>query len=216
MFFFNKKTPEEKEAARIAKLRKAEGDRGFGGALMTPVGELALADICLTRLHPETQTLVVHCQKREFSIPYANLRGLICSSEAEIARGESPITAEEMNALIEGDAGQFVGPLDAKATHRARWFLRLDYVDETRRAPGAHFHRLQYARVLHSQQQALCCRSVRGVHAGHRVPLRQQPGGLTHTAPHTPIRTLNFALRFLPQGFLKKILHFQAQKTIAH
>ena len=52
MFFFNKKTPEEKEAARIAKLRKAEGDRGFGGALMTPVGELALADICLTRLHP--------------------------------------------------------------------------------------------------------------------------------------------------------------------
>ena len=126
MFFFNKKTPEEKEAARIAKLRKAEGDRGFGGALMTPVGELALADICLTRLHPETQTLVVHCQKREFSIPYANLRGLICSSEAEIA-------------LIEGDAGQFVGPLDAKATHRARWFLRLDYVDETGAPQGLTF-----------------------------------------------------------------------------
>lgn len=139
MFFFNKKTPEEKEAARIAKLRKAEGNRGFGGALMTPVGELALADICLTRLHPETQTLVVHCQKREFSIPYANLRGLICSSEAEIARGESPITAEEMNALIEGDAGQFVGPLDAKATHRARWFLRLDYVDETGAPQGLTF-----------------------------------------------------------------------------
>lgn len=131
MLFFSKKSPEEKEAARIEKLRRAEADRGFGGALMTPIGELALADICLTRLHPDTQTLVVHCQKREFSIPYANLRGLTCSSEAEIARGESAITAEEMNALLAGEASQFVGPLDKNATYRARWFLRLDYVDET-------------------------------------------------------------------------------------
>lgn len=130
MFFFSKKTPEEKEAARLEKLRRTEGDRCFGGALMTPRGELQLADICLTQLHPDTQTLVVHCHKKELSIPYANLRGLTCSSEAEIARGESPITAEEINYLLEGDAGQFVGPLDKNATYRARWFLRLDYVDK--------------------------------------------------------------------------------------
>lgn len=130
MLFFNKKSPEEKEAARLEKLRRTEGDRCFGGALMTPRGDLQLADICLTRLRPDTQTLVVSCQKKELSIPYANLRGLTCSSEAEIARGESPITAAEMNDLLEGDAGQFVGALDKNATYRARWFLRLDYVDK--------------------------------------------------------------------------------------
>ena len=36
-----------------------------------------------------------------------------------------------MNALIEGDAGQFLGPLSKTVTSRARWFLQLDYVDGT-------------------------------------------------------------------------------------
>lgn len=129
MLFFSKKTPEEKEAARLEKLRRKEGDRCFGGALMTPKGELQLADICLAQLHPDTETLVVHCHRKELTIPYPNLRGLTCSSEVEILRGESPITAEEMNDLLEGDAGQFVGPLNKNAGSRSRWFLRLDYVD---------------------------------------------------------------------------------------
>ncbi len=130
MSFFRKKTPEEKEAARLEKLRRSEGSRCFGGALMTPEGELALADICYVNLHPETETLRVNCHKREVLIPYPNLRGLVCSSEAEIARGESPISPEEMETVLSCGADQFVGPLDPNVTYRARWFLRLDYVDD--------------------------------------------------------------------------------------
>ena len=44
MFLFNRKSPEEKEAARLEKLRRTEGDRAFGGAIMTPVSSLSLAD----------------------------------------------------------------------------------------------------------------------------------------------------------------------------
>ena len=129
MLFFKKKTPEEKEAARLEKLRRNEDARCFGGALMTPEGDLALGDICYVSLHPDTQMLRVNCHKREVLIPYPNLRGLICSGEAEIARGESPITPEEMETIFACGADQFVGPLDPKATYRSRWFLRLDYVD---------------------------------------------------------------------------------------
>ena len=50
MFLFNRKSPEEKEAARLEKLRRTEGDRAFGGAIMTPVSSLSLADICMVRL----------------------------------------------------------------------------------------------------------------------------------------------------------------------
>ena len=57
MFLFNRKSPEEKEAARLEKLRRTEGDRAFGGAIMTPVSSLSLADICMVRLVPEAQAL---------------------------------------------------------------------------------------------------------------------------------------------------------------
>lgn len=129
MFFFNKKSPEEKAAEHLEKLRRTEGDRVFGGALLTPAGELSLADICVMRLAPDEQNLIVECRRKQLVIPYANLRGMTTSSEAEIARGESAISALEMNALIEGDAGQFLGPLSKTVTSRARWFLQLDYVD---------------------------------------------------------------------------------------
>ena len=82
MSLFKRKSPEEKEAARIEKMRRTEGERGFGGALMTPVGDLALADIVIVRLDPEQQLLTINCQKRQFSIPYAALRGMTVSSEA--------------------------------------------------------------------------------------------------------------------------------------
>lgn len=66
MFLFNRKSPEEKEAARLEKLRRTEGDRAFGGAIMTPVSSLSLADICMVRLVPEAQALQINCgpQKR--------------------------------------------------------------------------------------------------------------------------------------------------------
>ncbi len=130
MSLFKRKSPEEKEAARIEKMRRTEGERGFGGALMTPVGDLALADIVIVRLDPEQQLLTVNCQKRQFAIPYGALRRMTVSSEAEIAKGESAITAQEMQDLLDGDAGQFVGPMDKNATYRARWFIRIEYQDE--------------------------------------------------------------------------------------
>ena len=128
MFFFNKKSAGEKAAEHLEKLRRTEGDRLFGGALITPVGDLALADICIVQLDPQAQCLRVSCHKKEFSIPYAALTGMANSSEVEIANGQSPISLQEMNALIEGDAGQFLGPLK-KNTNHARWFIRIDYRD---------------------------------------------------------------------------------------
>ena len=130
MFLFNRKSPEEKEAARLEKLRRTEGDRAFGGAIMTPVSSLSLADICMVRLVPEAQALQINCGRKSVSIPYAALRGMTTSSEAQIARNESPITASEMAALLSGDAGQFVGDLDKNAEARARWFIAIDYADE--------------------------------------------------------------------------------------
>ena len=97
MFFFNKKSPEEKAAEHLEKLRRTEGDRAFGGALLTPAGELSLADICVMRLAPDEQNLIVECRRKRLVIPYADLRGMSTSSEAEIARGESAISALEMN-----------------------------------------------------------------------------------------------------------------------
>ena len=130
MFLFNRKSPEEKEAARLEKLRRTEGDRAFGGAIMTPVSSLSLADICMVRLVPEAQALQINFRRKSGSIPYAALRGMTTSSEAQIARNESPITASEMAALLSGDAGQFVGDLDKNAEARARWFIAIDYADE--------------------------------------------------------------------------------------
>lgn len=145
MFLFNRKSPEEKEAARLEKLRRTEGDRAFGGAIMTPVSSLSLADICMVRLVPEAQALQINCGRKSVSIPYAALRSMTTSSEAQIARNESPITASEMAALLSGDAGQFVGDLDKNAEARARWFIAIDYADEPRPAT-AGFHCLQHAR----------------------------------------------------------------------
>lgn len=130
MFLFNRKSPEEKEAARLEKLRRTEGDRAFGGAIMTPMGVLSLADICMVRLAPEEQALQINCGRKLVSIPYAALRGMSTSSEAQIARDESPITALEMTELLSGDAGQFVGDMDKNAEARARWFIAIDYEDE--------------------------------------------------------------------------------------
>lgn len=130
MFLFNRKSPEEKAAEHLEKMRRTEGDRAFGGALMTPVGELALADICMIRLVPDQEALIISCQKRQFAIPYASLRGMTVSSEVEIAKGESAITKEEMEALLADEAGQFIGPLNKDAIYRARWFIRFDYIDE--------------------------------------------------------------------------------------
>lgn len=129
MLFFGKKSPEEKEKARIEKLRRTEGERGFGGALMTPVGELELADICIVRLDPEQKRVCIKCQKKEFTIPYRALISMEVASESQIARGESPITAEEMNALIEGEASIFVGALEKDQIYRARWFIRICYTE---------------------------------------------------------------------------------------
>ena len=84
MFLFNRKSPEEKEAARLEKLRRTEGDRAFGGAIMTPVSSLSLADICMVRLVPEAQALQINCGRKSVSIPYAALRGMTTSSEAQI------------------------------------------------------------------------------------------------------------------------------------
>ena len=86
MFLFNRKSPEEKEAARLEKLRRTEGDRAFGGAIMTPVSSLSLADICMVRLVPEAQALQINCGRKSVSIPYAALRGMTTSSEAQIAQ----------------------------------------------------------------------------------------------------------------------------------
>ncbi len=130
MFLFNRKSPEEKEAARLEKLRRTEGDRAFWRR-HHDAGELAfLADICMVRLVPEAQALQINCGRKSVSIPYAALRGMTTSSEAQIARNESPITASEMAALLSGDAGQFVGDLDKNAEARARWFIAIDYADE--------------------------------------------------------------------------------------
>ena len=123
--FFSKKSPEEKEKARIEKLRRTEGERGFGGALMTPVGDLALADLCVVRLDPAQQCLRISCQKKEYTIPYSALISMEVASESQIAKGESPISAEEMNALIEGEASAFIGPLEKTQIYRARWFIRI-------------------------------------------------------------------------------------------
>jgi hypothetical protein len=129
VFGFSKKTPEEKEAARLEKLRRTEGERAFGGALMTPAGELALADICMVRLNPERQALTIACQKRELAIPYAALRGMVWDSEVHIALGEGSITKEEMERTLDSGADAFVGALNKNADSRARWFIRLDYTD---------------------------------------------------------------------------------------
>ena len=103
MFFFNKKSPEEKAAEHLEKLRRTEGDRAFGGALLTPAGELSLADICVMRLAPDEQNLIVECRRKQLVIPYANLRGMTTSSEAEIARGESSISAAPAFSLSRSD-----------------------------------------------------------------------------------------------------------------
>ena len=158
MFLFNRKSPEEKEAARLEKLRRTEGDRAFGGAIMTPVSSLSLADICMVRLVPEAQALQINCGRKSVSIPYAALRGMTTSSEAQIARNESPITASEMAALLSGDAGQFVGDLDKNAEARARWFIAIDYADEAGAPQRLVF--LQHARAVHRPQQTLCRHAV--------------------------------------------------------
>lgn len=136
MLFFSKKSPEEKEKQRIEKLRRTEGERGFGGALMTPVGDLNLADLCIVRLDPAQQCIRITCQKKEHTVPYSALVNMNVASESQIAKGESPITAEEMNALIEGEASAFVGALEKDQIYRARWFIRICYTD----ADGAERH----------------------------------------------------------------------------
>ena len=111
MLFFGKKSPEEKEADRLEKLRRHEGDRAFGGALITPVGTLALADICMVRLEPEGRLLSISSGfHKRHEIPYSALRGMAIGSESQIAKGESAITAEEIRAAlrirpVSGDAG---------------------------------------------------------------------------------------------------------------
>lgn len=131
MLFFGKKSPEEKEAERLEKLRRHEGDRAFGGALITPVGTLALADICMVRLEPEGRLLSISSGfHKRHEIPYSALRGMAIGSESQIAKGESAITAEEMAEIVAGDAGQFLGPMKKSETARARWFIALDYEGE--------------------------------------------------------------------------------------
>ena len=80
MFFFNKKSPEEKAAEHLEMLRRTEGDRAFGGALITPTGDLALADICIVQLDPQARCLRVSCHKKEFLIPYGALTGMTSAS----------------------------------------------------------------------------------------------------------------------------------------
>lgn len=128
MFFFNKKSPEEKEAERIEKMRRDEGNRGFGGAIMTPIADLNLADVCLIRLYPQEKELRVSCMKRFFAIPYQNLRGLAVASENEIAKDCGAISLAEMHTLLTNGCDQFIGYPSEKTRHPL-WYARLDFVD---------------------------------------------------------------------------------------
>lgn len=130
MFLFgSKKTPEEKEAARLEKLRREEANLGFGGAIMTPVAALNLADVCLIRLYPDAKELRVSCMKRAFAIPYQNLRGLAVASENEIAKDCGAISLEEMHTHLTNGCDQFLGYPNATTRHPL-WYARLDFVDE--------------------------------------------------------------------------------------
>lgn len=130
MFLFgSKKSPEEKEAARLEKLRREEGNLGFGGAIMTPVATLNLADVCLIRLYPDAKELRVSCMKRAFAIPYKNLRGLAVASENEIAKDQGAISLEEMQTHLTNGCDQFLGYPSATTRHPL-WYARLDFVDE--------------------------------------------------------------------------------------
>lgn len=128
MFLFKKKSPEEKAAAQLEKLRRNEGYQGFAIAMMHPAdGDLALGDMAIVRLFPETQELRVTCHKKCVAIPYQNLRAVHCVSEKQIVKNECAVSLEEMDALLEGGADQFIPSLRGNKAN-CRWFMRLDYV----------------------------------------------------------------------------------------
>ncbi len=129
MFLFKKKTPEEKATARLEKLRRDEACQGFAAALMHPVGDLALGDVSIVRLYPDTQELAVTCHKKRHAVPYKNLRSVSFASEKQIYHNEGPISSEEMNTLLENGADQFVEPMQGHK-NKLRWFMRLDYATD--------------------------------------------------------------------------------------
>ncbi len=129
MFLFKKKTPEEKAAANLEKLRRTEGEQGFAIALMHPAqGDLALGDMSIVRLFPETQELRVTCHKKYIAIPYRNLRTIHFASEVQILKNQCAVSPEEMDALLENGANQFMDALRSNKPS-CRWFMRLDYVN---------------------------------------------------------------------------------------
>lgn len=129
MFLFKKKTPEEKAAARLEKLRRNECDQGFATALMHPIGDLELADVSIVRLYPDTQELAVTCHKKRYAIPYKNLRSVSFVNEKQIYNNEGPVSSEEINTLLENGADQFIEPMQGHKNN-LRWFMRLDYVTD--------------------------------------------------------------------------------------
>ena len=71
MFLFNRKSPGRKGSSASGKLRRTEGDRAFGGAIMTPVSSFSWPTFCMVRLVPEAQALQINCGRKSVSIPYA-------------------------------------------------------------------------------------------------------------------------------------------------
>ena len=129
MFFFKKKSPEEKRAKEIERLRKNEGEQGFALALMHPLGDIALADICIMRLEPENQRLYISCNKKRVNIPYTAFRAVEVCGENDIVQGQAAIKLEEITDLLDAGADKFIGPLGIHRNN-VRWFSRLEYVDE--------------------------------------------------------------------------------------
>ena len=128
--FFKQKTPEEKAAAHLEKMRRTEGERGFAAGAMIPIGSIVEGDISIVRLDPENEQMTISCSNRKTAIPYRAFRTMVVSSEVEIAEGTSPITLDEMNELLEGRAGLFVGEMQATAHIHARWFIRFTFEDD--------------------------------------------------------------------------------------